>query len=469
MNFVHCWQKATRLMRVAPLVFGMAPFLATAAISAQEATPGAGTACQDVIEHDVAAQTQRLLADCVTDETIFVADGWSFDGDGHTIFAVDPAGGRLQAAVLTVHSGTADVHDVVIDGSRLEEPCLIDGGASALGGLVFLDGTGEVRRVTVRNMDRTFPSDEEPFGNGQSQLESCGTGIAIIGEEAQVTVVASVVSDVGYAGVLVEQGAATISNNAIVRADDSGVLALFGAHVRVTPGNQISYGRTGIIFEGEGTSGRIAGNTIVQMRGAGIVVMDGAHASLADNLITDVTERGVVVLQGATAASERDELARTDFAFSALGGELSVTEPVISECRVGILSVDGSAIEVAGGDVQECTYGLGASGVGSRLVASETDVTGAASAGVSAEGGGHVEVRDLSITHSTSGITVLDQSSAEVESTHRGGLDRGGVAGRRREQGARSRSGNRAVRIVWRTRHRTGFLALDGEQHCQRR
>ena len=65
MNFVHCWQKATRLMRVAPLVFGMAPFLATAAISAQEATPGAGTACQGVIEHDVAAQTQRLFADCV--------------------------------------------------------------------------------------------------------------------------------------------------------------------------------------------------------------------------------------------------------------------------------------------------------------------------------------------------------------------------------------------------------------------
>ena len=294
----------------------------------------------------------------------------------------------------------------------------LDGGATALGGLVFLDSTGEARRVTVRDMDRAFPRDEEPFGNGQSQLESCGTGIAIIGEEAQVTVEASLVSDVGYAGVLIEHGAATISRNAIVRADDSGVLALFGAYVRVTPGNQISYGTNGIFFEGEGTSGRIAGNTIAQMRGAGVVVMDGAYASLAENRIMDVTERGVVVLQGATAASERDELARTDFAFSALGGELVSSEPVISECRVGVLSVNRSAAEVIGGDVQECTYGLGASGVGSRLVASETVITGAASAGVSAEGGGHVEVRDLSITHSLSGITVLDQSSAEVESTH---------------------------------------------------
>lgn len=418
MNFMHCWQRATRFMQVAPLVFGLASFLTTAAISAQEATPGAGTACQDVMEHDVAAQTQRLLADCVTDQTIFVSNGWTFDGAGNTIFAVDPPGGRLQAAVLTVHSGTGDVHDVVIDGSRLEEPCLLDGGASALGGLVFLDSTGEVRRVTVRNMDRAFPRDEGPFGNGQSQLESCGTGIAIIGEEAQVTVEASLVSDVGYAGVLVEHGAATISRNAIVRADDSGVLALFGAYVRVTPGNQISYGTNGIFLEGEGTSGRIAGNTIAQMRGAGVVVMDGAYASLAENQIMDVTERGVVVFQGATAASERDEISRTDFAFSALGGELSLNDVVITECRVGVLSVNGSAAKVIGADVQECTYGLGASGVGSRLVASETVITGAASAGVSAEGGGHVEVRDLSITHSMSGITVLDQSSAEVKSTH---------------------------------------------------
>ncbi|MCA9877606.1 MAG: right-handed parallel beta-helix repeat-containing protein [Thermomicrobiales bacterium] len=417
MDFRRWWQRAAKLMRVAPLVFGLAPFQTTAMISAQEATPGAGTACQHVIEHDVAAQTQRLLADCVTDETIFVSNGWTFDGGGHTIFAVDPAGWRLQAAVLSVKAGAGSVHDVVIDGRGLEEPCLIDGGATALGGLVFLDSTGEARRVTVRNMDRDLPPGEDAFADGQSQMESCGTGIAVIGEHAQVAVAASVVSGVGYAGVLIEHGAATISNNVIVRAADAGVLALLGAHVRVTPGNQISYGSTGIFFEGEGTSGRIAGNTIVQMRNHGVVVMAGAHASLADNLITDATERGVVVLQGATAVSDSDEVARTSLAFSVMSGELAVNEPVISACRVGVLSVDGSAAEVKGGEVRECAYGLGASGAGSRLVASEAVITGAASAGVTSEAGGHVELHDLSITHSLDGMTVLGESSALVAST----------------------------------------------------
>ncbi len=427
MDFMHWQQRAAHLMRVAPLMLGLAPFLATAAISAQEATPGAGTACQNVIEYDVATQTQRLLADCETEETIFVANGWTFDGGGHTIFAVDPAGSRFQAAVLTVHSGTGDVHDVVIDGSGLEEPCLIDGGASALGGLVFLNSTGEARRVTVRHMDRAFPRDEPEVANDQSQRESCGTGIAVFGEDAQVTVAASIVSSVGYAGVLVEQGTATISHNVIVRAADVGVLALFGAHARVTPGNQISYGRSGIFFEGEGTTGRIAGNTIVQMRGSGIVVMDRAHASLADNLITDATERGVLLTDDATATSERDELARTVRGFSVLGGELSVSDPLISDCDVGVIVAGGSAAEVTGGDVQECLYGLGVSGAGSRLVASETVITGAGRAGVSAEDGGHVELRDLSVTHSLDGMTVLGESSAvvatmRVEDTTEAGL-----------------------------------------------
>jgi hypothetical protein len=414
MNFKRWWQSTARQMQVVPLVFGLAPFLTTATISAQEATPDVGTACGHVIEHDVATQTQRLLADCVTDETISVSGGWTFDGDGHTIYAVDPVGGRLQAAVLTVDSGAGDVHDVVIDGSRLEEPCLIDGGATALGGLVFLDSSGEARRVTVRNVDRALPGDKDAFAGGMSQLESCGAGIAIIGEESRVTVASSIVSNVGYAGVLVEHGDATISRNAISRADDTGILALFGAYVRVTPGNQISYGRMGIAFEGEGTSGRIAGNTIVQMRDSGIVVMNGAHASLADNLITDVVRSGVVVLRGSTATSERDEVARAEFALAALSGELSLTDPDISHCRVGVLSVDGAAANVSGGKVQACSYGLGAADPGSRLNASDTVITGADRAGVTAESGGHLEVSGLNITESLDAVTVLGQSSAVV-------------------------------------------------------
>ncbi len=418
MDFVRRWQRAARVLGVALLVLGLAPFLTTAALSAQEATPGAGTACQNVIEHDVAARTQRLLADCVTDETIAIANGWTFDGGGYTIYAVDPVGRWLQGSVLTVADGAGNVHDVVIDGAGLGKPCLIDGGATALGGLVFLNSTGEARRVTVRNMDRAFPRGEAPFVDGVSQLQSCGTGIAVIGDSAEATITASVITEVGYAGMLVEHGAASISNNVIVRADDVSVLALYGAYVRVTPGNQISYGNNGIQFEGEGTSGRIAGNTIAQMYGTGVIVMDGAHASLADNLITDITDHGVVLIGDATAASERDEITRTEQAFLADGSSLLIQKAAVAECRVGVLSQNGGSADVGDSTLRACDIGLGAADPGSRLTASGVTITGSKRAGVMLDSTAEADLREVRITQSGTGIAAMDHNVVEIMDAH---------------------------------------------------
>jgi hypothetical protein len=417
MSFRRWWQNVRQVVRVVPLVVGLAAFLMTGAVAAQEATPGVGQTCQDVIDLDVAAQTQRLLADCVTDEMISVATGWTFDGDGHTIYAVDPAAGRLQAAVLFVGEGVGNVHDVVIDGSGLEAPCLSDDGATVLGGIVFLGSTGEARRVTVRNLVRAFPTDQAQMTDGESQRKSCGTGIAIVGEST-VTVASSTISDVGYVGILVEDSSATIASNIIVHAEDTGLLGLRGAQVDVLPGNQVRYGGVGIQFEGAGTGGNIDGSGVAHMKTAGIVSMADATVSLVDTTLEEIDGFGVVAVGGGAITAERVDVQRTDRAFVADGGSLQIQEATIAECLFGVLSMNGGSSEVSDSTVRACDIGLGAGGPGSRLSSSKSTITGSDRAGVMLDGGAEAALHELRITQSGAGIAATDHNLVDLVDLH---------------------------------------------------
>jgi hypothetical protein len=52
------------------------------------------------IDDDPVSQRMTLLADCTTDHTLSIPDGYAFDGDGHTITAVDPDGAHFLGAVV---------------------------------------------------------------------------------------------------------------------------------------------------------------------------------------------------------------------------------------------------------------------------------------------------------------------------------------------------------------------------------
>ena len=47
---------------------------------------------------NAAKKTMTLTADITTDTTIIVPDGYTLDGNGYTITAVDVAGGRRSTA-----------------------------------------------------------------------------------------------------------------------------------------------------------------------------------------------------------------------------------------------------------------------------------------------------------------------------------------------------------------------------------
>ena len=75
----------------------------------------------------VSGTTMTLQADCTTDETLFIPDGFTLDGANRTIHAVDPPGGNFYGAVVrnagaTAHVTrlgiTADVADVCATASK---------------------------------------------------------------------------------------------------------------------------------------------------------------------------------------------------------------------------------------------------------------------------------------------------------------------------------------------------------------
>jgi hypothetical protein len=101
----------------------------------------------------VAGTTLRLAGDCTTDVTISVPDGFTLDGGGATITAVDPSGGRFQGAVIQNQGSVANVVNLRITVSGLAVGC--DPLDQRLRGIFFDGASGLIYRNTVTNVNRS--------------------------------------------------------------------------------------------------------------------------------------------------------------------------------------------------------------------------------------------------------------------------------------------------------------------------
>ncbi|MCU0988736.1 MAG: right-handed parallel beta-helix repeat-containing protein [Xanthomonadales bacterium] len=96
--------------------------------------------------------TMSLDADCTTDETIYVPDGWTLDGGGHSITAVDPDGDHFRGAVVANEGAAAHVTSLVVQTSGLANAC--DGGDDRLRGILFEGASGSITQNTVQNINQ---------------------------------------------------------------------------------------------------------------------------------------------------------------------------------------------------------------------------------------------------------------------------------------------------------------------------
>ena len=124
------------------------------AFGAQPAT--AATTCVFV---DDSSGTLTLQGDCITDTTILVPNGYTLDGQGYTIEAVDPDLGHYLGAVIKNGGSVAYVTDVTVNTANLANVC--DAGVYRLRGIMLEGASGAVTNTYVLNINQGMSGCQE--------------------------------------------------------------------------------------------------------------------------------------------------------------------------------------------------------------------------------------------------------------------------------------------------------------------
>ena len=134
--------------------FRLIPLLAAAlALPAHAATTCTFTT-------DPVAQLMTLDADCTTDETLFVPDGWTLDGAGNTITALGPV---FKGSVIKNAGTIAHVRNVGVTATGL--PCECHGVPDErIRGILFDGAGGSITDTVVTDMNQGSCGCQE--GNG---------------------------------------------------------------------------------------------------------------------------------------------------------------------------------------------------------------------------------------------------------------------------------------------------------------
>ena len=109
---------------------------------------GAATSCTFTIT----GSTMTLDGDCTTDSTIAIPDGFTLDGAGNTITAVDPPADHFKGAVVANGGATAHVINLNVTVSGLANVC--DGGADRLRGIMFEGASGSIKHSSVMGLNQ---------------------------------------------------------------------------------------------------------------------------------------------------------------------------------------------------------------------------------------------------------------------------------------------------------------------------
>ncbi|HKR60923.1 MAG TPA: hypothetical protein VJS64_14480, partial [Pyrinomonadaceae bacterium] len=91
----------------------------------------------------IVKKTMTLNGDCITTTSIIVPNGFTLNGAGHTITAMDPVADYFKRGVIENGGATADVTNVKITTSALVDPC-DESPATRLRGILFEGASGSI-------------------------------------------------------------------------------------------------------------------------------------------------------------------------------------------------------------------------------------------------------------------------------------------------------------------------------------
>lgn len=227
---------AKRLAFLATIVVLVAGLMQFTSSSASAATTCAFT---------FSGTTMTLVADCTTDQTLFVPDGVTLDGADHKITAVDPAGGHFLGAVVRNGGTVAHVTNVTITALNLANACDPPGNPPAnlpdnrLRGILFDDAAGSIVNTTVTGVRQGLSGCQEGNAIEVRNFEQNPT-------TRNVTISGNTVSDYQKNGITVNGAVlADVTNNSVTGDGpidyiaQNGIQVAFGASATVS-GNSVS-------------------------------------------------------------------------------------------------------------------------------------------------------------------------------------------------------------------------------------
>jgi len=199
----------------------------------------------------------KLKADCTTDTTILVPEGFTLDGAGHAITAVDPSGGHFLGAVVANAGTHANVMNLIITASNLADVCDMNdkttGTDFRLRGIQFKGASGEITNNMVTDIN-------------QGAESSCweGAGIEVRNEPTD--------------GTHRNTQTVEVSHNVVMNYQMVGIVAVGDVSVKIHH-NQVS-------------------ESMATVPASGIQLSYHAIGEISDNIITDNWYRPVIQEQG---------------------------------------------------------------------------------------------------------------------------------------------------------------------------
>ncbi|WP_147442090.1 right-handed parallel beta-helix repeat-containing protein [Corallococcus exercitus] len=257
-----------------------------------------------------------LREDCVVQSAVFIPDGLTFNGAGHTLTASeDGAGTHYVGAVLRNRGTVANVRDVTVTVRNLSDVC--DADVDRLRGILLEGAGGTIEDTVVEDVNQAgnISGCQEGFAIDVRNSAAGATPVTVVIRGNQLT---------GYqkAGVAVlGRVAATVEDNVIDGLGPTDRIARIGI--------QLAYGVSGQVV-----GNQVKGNAYRFERdwGSGIMVLGGAYYGagrelchdllIQDNVLTG-NDVGVYLLQ---AVDEDFNPPPTSQNLQVLGNTLSKTD-----------------------------------------------------------------------------------------------------------------------------------------------
>jgi hypothetical protein len=199
-----------------------------------------------------------LDADCTTDSTILIPNGFTLDLNQNTITGVDPAGGHFLGAVVKNGGSKAEIANGTITVSGLANVCDPSVPDTRLRGVLFQGASGSISNLNVTNINQGSSGCQE--GNA---IEVRNFGDAP--DTISVTIDSNTVTGYQKTGIVANGDVnVTITNNIVTGNGPIGYIAQNGI--------QIGYGGTGMVKRNTVSGNSYTGSSTVS---GGIIVVGG--------------------------------------------------------------------------------------------------------------------------------------------------------------------------------------------------